>query len=169
MFTLSFKNINIIGQRNRQRMQWPSIEEVIVQKRSSKGSVIIIIVRDPRAARPYLFSDGQNMYNRVVSVCTVNIYIPDGQFSDTRYYRYLQNCTHFTYSLRTESHVRCRVYCKQFEINTARHILSAIFFARWVLQVSKAKNTALLTVWDFMSSIIFMGLFNILCKLPGHS
>ena len=25
-----------------------------------------IIVQDPRAARPYLFSDGRNMYNRVV-------------------------------------------------------------------------------------------------------
>ena len=32
-------------------------------------------VKDPRAARPYLFSDGQNMYNRVVLVCTVNVYI----------------------------------------------------------------------------------------------
>ena len=40
--------------------------------------------QDPRAARPYLFSDGQNMYNRVVLVilvcvilfivCTMNVY-----------------------------------------------------------------------------------------------
>ena len=37
---------------------------------------ISIIGRNPRAARPYLFSDGQNMYNRVVLVCTVNVYIP---------------------------------------------------------------------------------------------
>ena len=34
------------------------------------------IVKDPRAARLYLFSDGQNMYNRVVLVCTVNVYFP---------------------------------------------------------------------------------------------
>ena len=34
------------------------------------------MVQDPRDARPYLFSDGQNMYNRVVLVCTVNVYIP---------------------------------------------------------------------------------------------
>ena len=33
------------------------------------------VVKDPRAARPYLFSDGQNMYNRVVLVCTVSVYI----------------------------------------------------------------------------------------------
>ena len=33
------------------------------------------IVKDPRTTRPYLFSDGQNMYNRVVLVCTVNVYI----------------------------------------------------------------------------------------------
>ena len=35
-----------------------------------------VIVKDPKASRPYLFSDGQNMYNRVVLVCTVNDYIP---------------------------------------------------------------------------------------------
>ena len=35
-----------------------------------------LIVQDPRAARPYLFSDEQNMYNRVVLVCTVNLYMP---------------------------------------------------------------------------------------------
>ena len=31
------------------------------------------IVQYPRAARPYLFCDGQVMYNRVVLVCTVNV------------------------------------------------------------------------------------------------
>ena len=35
-----------------------------------------MLVQDTRAARPYLFSDGQNMYNRAVLVCTVNVYIP---------------------------------------------------------------------------------------------
>ena len=39
-------------------------------------TTILRLVEDPRAARPYLFSDGQNMYNRVVLVCTVNVYIP---------------------------------------------------------------------------------------------
>ena len=34
------------------------------------------IVKDPRAARPYLIYDGQNIYNLVLIVCTVNIYIP---------------------------------------------------------------------------------------------
>ena len=61
------------------------------------------VVQDPRAPRSYLFSDGQNMYNRVVLVCTWTYTYPlpwaDGQFSGTGYYRYLQNCTHFTYSL----------------------------------------------------------------------
>ena len=34
-----------------------------------------------------LFSDGQNMYKRVVLVCTVNVYITwaEGQFSGTKY------------------------------------------------------------------------------------
>ena len=60
----------------------------------------LLLGQDSRAARPYLFSDVQNMYNRVVLVCTVNVYIPAslGQ-------RYLQICTHFTYSLRTDSYV----------------------------------------------------------------
>ena len=31
--------------------------------------------QDPRAPVSYLFSDGENMYNRVVLVCTVNLYI----------------------------------------------------------------------------------------------
>ena len=74
------------------------------------------------------------MYNIVVLVCTVNVYIPlawaDGQSSGTRCYRYVKNCTHFTYSVRTDSYVRCREYYKQFKINTARHLLSAIFIAR---------------------------------------
>ena len=45
--------------------------------------------------------------------------------------RYLQNCTHFTYNVRTDSYVSCREYCKQFEINTTRHLLSAVFIARY--------------------------------------
>ena len=32
---------------------------------------IYLIVKDPKAARPYLFSDGQNMYNRLVLVAYV--------------------------------------------------------------------------------------------------
>ena len=35
-----------------------------------------LTVQDPRAARPYLFSDGQNMYNRVILVCTVKVHVP---------------------------------------------------------------------------------------------
>ena len=34
------------------------------------------IIKDPSAGRPYLFSDEQNMYNQVVLVSTVNIYMP---------------------------------------------------------------------------------------------
>ena len=36
----------------------------------------ILKVKDPMATRPYLFSDGQNICNRVVLVCTVNVYTP---------------------------------------------------------------------------------------------
>ena len=39
------------------------------------------MVQDPRPARPYLYSDGQNIYNRVVLVYNER----------TRYYRYLKN------------------------------------------------------------------------------
>ena len=37
---------------------------------------VIVIVQDPRALRSYLYSDGQNVYSRVVLVCTMNVYIP---------------------------------------------------------------------------------------------
>ena len=80
-----------------------------------------LLVQDPRAARPYLFSDGQNMYNRVVLVCTVNVYIP-ASLGRWPILRYLQNCTHFTYSLRTDPYVSCWEYCKQFEINSVPNI-----------------------------------------------
>ena len=49
-----------------------------------------------QAPRLYLFSDGQNMYNRVVLVYTVTVGYTyplawaDGQFSGTRYYIYLR-------------------------------------------------------------------------------
>ena len=54
----------------------------------------LLLGQDSRAARPYLFSDVQNMYNRVVLVCTVDIYMHAslGQLPILRYYRYLQNC-----------------------------------------------------------------------------
>ena len=94
---------------------------------------IFFIVKDTRAARPYLFSDGQNMYHGVVLVCTVNVYIPASlvRRSILRY-QVLQVPTklYSPYSLRTDSYVSCREYCKQFEINTARHLLLAIFIAR---------------------------------------
>ena len=54
------------------------------------------LVQDPRAPRPYLFFDGQNMYNRLVL--------------GTGYYRYVKKFTHFTYSLRTDSYVSYMEY-----------------------------------------------------------
>ena len=41
-----------------------------------------------------------------------------------------ENCTHFTYSLRTDSYISCREYCKQFEMNTARYLLSEVFIGK---------------------------------------
>ena len=41
---------------------------------NSVNLIIIIIDQDPRAPRPYLFSDAQNIYDRVVLVCTVSVY-----------------------------------------------------------------------------------------------
>ena len=89
------------------------------------------MVQDPRAPRPYLVSNRQNVHNRVVLVCTVNVYISASL--DQRpilRYQVLQvriNCTRFTFSLRTDSYVICRGYCKQFEINIATHLLPAVF------------------------------------------
>ena len=76
------------------------------------------------------------MYNRIVLVCTVNVhsYIPAclGRRPIPRYQvlKVRKNCTYFTYSLKTDSYVSCREYCQQFEINTARHLMSAVFIAR---------------------------------------
>jgi hypothetical protein len=39
-------------------------------------SMTYLIGRGPRAPRPYLFLDGTNMYNQIVLVYTVNVYIP---------------------------------------------------------------------------------------------
>ena len=116
----------------------------------------IFIGRDPRAPRPYLFSDGQNMYNRVVLVCTVNVYIPAslGRRPILRYqvlYRYLKNCNHFTYSLRTDSY-----YVVGNIVNNLKLILSGTL-----------NNES--TVWDFILSIIFRGIFNIFCKPRDQS
>ena len=83
-----------------------------------------------------LFSDGQNMYNRVVLVCIVNLHqLTWTSLGPRPILRYevlpvRKNVTHFTYSLRTDSYVSCREYGKPFEINTVRHLLSAIFIAR---------------------------------------
>ena len=91
----------------------------------------MVIVQDPRAARPNLFSDGQNMYHLVVLVCTVNVYIPASLCRrPILRYQVCKKFTHFTYSLKTDSCVGCREYCKQFDINAARHLLSAVFIAR---------------------------------------
>ena len=59
-----------------------------------KHSLIIllnVLEQDPKAPGPYLFSDGQNMYNGVVLVCTVNVYIPAslGRRTILRYHRVL--------------------------------------------------------------------------------
>ena len=124
-------------------------------------------MKDPRAARLSLFSDGQNIYNRVVLVCTVNVHIPPclGRRPILRYYRYLRNCTHFTYSLRTDSYINCREYCKQFEIDSARHLLSAVFIARH-FTYRKQKTQPYLQSETLFLSIILRGLFNTFYKLP---
>ena len=70
------------------------------------------------------------MYNRVVLVCiVVNVYIP-ASLDRLPILRYLENCTHFTYSLRTDSYLNCREYCKQFEINTTRHLQSTVIMSK---------------------------------------
>ena len=99
-------------------------------------------------------SDGQNMYSRVVLVCTVNVYIP-ASLGRPPILRYLQNCTHFTYSLRTDSYVSYRVYCKQFEINTfyRRHLFSD------TLNIESKKTQPHLQSETLFISIIFRRLF----------
>ena len=82
---------------------------------------------------PYLLSEGQNMYNRVVLVYTVNVYIPAslGRWPILRY-QVLQVPKKIVLTLLTVwgLNVSCREYCRQFEINNARHLLSTVFIAR---------------------------------------
>ena len=70
-----------------------------------------LLGRDPRAARPYLFSDGQNMYNRVVCMCVQSTYTyplawADGQFSGTRYNSYLRGCLTPTIGLALTKYIK---------------------------------------------------------------
>ena len=111
---------------------------------------------------PYLFSDVQNMYDLVVLVCTVNVYIP-ASLGRRPIFRYqvlqVQNCTHFTYSLRTDSDISCREYCKKIEINTAigQHLLSAIFIARY-FKYGKLKNNLIYSL-RFYFYLLYLGGF----------
>ena len=50
-----------------------------------------LLVQDPRAPRPYLLSDGHNLYNRVVLVCTARVYIPTS-LGRQPIPRYLRGC-----------------------------------------------------------------------------
>jgi len=50
--------------------------QYITKFTTNYSTFIYPVVEDFRATRPYLFSDIQNMYNQVVLVCIVNIYIP---------------------------------------------------------------------------------------------
>jgi hypothetical protein len=50
--------------------------DVMREYHCSSTMLTIGIDQDPRAPRPYLFSDGQNMYNEVVLVYAVNVYKP---------------------------------------------------------------------------------------------
>ena len=118
---------------------------------------IYLIGRYTRAARPYLFSDGQNMYNRVILVCTVNVYIHAslGRLPNVKYQvlQVRQNCTHFTFSLRTNPYVSCRKYCKQFENNNIRHLLSAVFIVRHFKYRKQKTQTFLQSETWFLSII----------------
>jgi len=92
----------------------------------------ISIEQDPRAPRSNLFSDWQNMYNREVLVGTVNKYIA-ARLGRRPILRYQVLLVHKKlYSLYLQSvdwFLSCREYCKQFEINTAKYLLSLVFFA----------------------------------------
>ena len=68
-----------------------------------------MIVQDPRAARLYLFSDAQNIYDRVMLVCTVSVCILAslGRWPILRYQvrQVSKNLTNFTYSLRAHFYI----------------------------------------------------------------
>ena len=108
-----------------------------------------------------------NMYNRLELVCTVNVYIPAimGRRPILRY-QVLKNCTHFTYSQRTDSYVICREYCKQFKI-----ILPDTFCQQYrhfkYRKKKKIKNTYSLILYFYL--LYLGGYFNIFCKLPDQS
>ena len=128
-----------------------------------------LIIQDPRAPNLIYFLMDKictiKQYQCVQGTYTYPLSWADCQFSGTRYYRYLRICTHFTNSLRTDSYVSCKEYCKIFEINTARHLLLAIFIARY-FKYRKQKTQPYLQSETLFLCIIFRGLLNIFCKLP---
>ena len=71
--------------------------------------VTVLIDQDPKAPRPYLFSDAQNVYDRVVLVCTVSICILAslGGRPILRYevQQVSKNLTNFTYILITHFYI----------------------------------------------------------------
>ena len=71
--------------------------------------VSAVVVQDPRAPRPYLFSDAQNVYDRAVLVCAVSVYI-FASLARRPILRYQvqqvsKNLTNFTYSLRAHFYI----------------------------------------------------------------
>ena len=49
-----------------------------------RAMAIMLLEQDPRAPRPNLFSDEQNMFIRVVLVCTVNVYTYVGRTANSK-------------------------------------------------------------------------------------
>ena len=75
------------------------------------------------------------MYNRVVLVCKLTVYLPDSlSRGPILKYQLLQVPTNlYSFYLQCDDwfSLSCREYSKQLEMNTARHLLSTIFIVRY--------------------------------------
>ena len=85
--------------------QWDVLSPLLFSF-SLEHAIRKVLVQDPRAARHYLFSGGQNTYNRVVLVRRVNVHIPASwgrrpilRYQVLQYLRYPRGCLASTIGL----------------------------------------------------------------------
>ena len=95
-------------------------------------------------------------------VCTVNVYIPASlsrrPILRNQVLQVRKNCTHFTYSLRTDSYVSCRDI-----VNNLKLILSDIFCRQYILpdtlNIESKKYNLTYSLRLFYFYLLYLGAF----------
>ena len=77
-----------------------------------------------------------------------------------------QNCTDFTYRLRTDSYVNFREYCKQFEINTARQFCRKYLLSDTLNIESRKHNlTYSLRFYFYQLNLEGFSIYHVSCQI----